>query len=66
MAGINQKQALKQLGGEVPGSMFNPDPQAQALFWLRNNPGARLPQVERMYPIFVRQAHARQHGRQRH
>ncbi|MGU7779709.1 phospholipase effector Tle1 domain-containing protein [Burkholderia sp. PU8-34] len=57
MPGFDQKQALKQLGGDVPASMFNLDPQAQALFWLWNNPGARLPQVEAMYPIFVKHMH---------
>ncbi|HFT8010097.1 phospholipase effector Tle1 domain-containing protein [Burkholderia cenocepacia] len=55
--GFDGKQAMKQLGGELPPSIFNTDPQAQALFWLWNNPGERLPQVEAMYPLFVKHVH---------
>ncbi|OXJ37968.1 hypothetical protein CFB82_07445 [Burkholderia sp. HI2714] len=57
MSGFDQNQAMKQLGGELPASMFNTDPQAQALFWWWNNPGQRLPQVEAMYPLFVKHVH---------
>ncbi|WP_321956820.1 phospholipase effector Tle1 domain-containing protein [Paraburkholderia bannensis] len=57
LSSFDQKQAMKQMGGEVPASMFNVDPQAQALFWLWSNPGARQPKVETMYPMFVKHVH---------
>ncbi|WP_321838879.1 hypothetical protein [Paraburkholderia bannensis] len=49
--------SMKQLGGEVPMSMFNIDPRAHVLFWLWSNPSARRPKVQTMYAMFVKHVH---------
>ncbi|WP_321813566.1 MULTISPECIES: phospholipase effector Tle1 domain-containing protein [unclassified Paraburkholderia] len=54
---FDQAQAMKQIDGKVPASMFNTDPEAQALFWLWNTPGERQPAVETMYPMFAKHVH---------
>lgn len=56
-AQFDEQQAMKQLDGRAPADMFNDDPQGQALYWLWCNPGKRLPDVESMYPLFIKHVH---------
>ena len=50
-------QARRQLDGEVAPDIFISDPQAQALFWLWNNPGSRIAEIEALYPHFLNDIH---------
>ena len=54
---FNNEQAMRQINGEVPPDVFVTDPQAQALYWLWNNPGARIPEIETLYPHFINDVH---------
>ncbi|KRP45769.1 Uncharacterized alpha/beta hydrolase domain [Pseudomonas libanensis] len=54
---FNEKQAMRQINGEVTPDVFVTDPQGQALYWLWNNPGARIPEIEALYPHFINDVH---------
>ncbi|KAB7769375.1 phospholipase effector Tle1 domain-containing protein [Xanthomonas maliensis] len=54
---FTMEQAKKQLDGEVAPNIFVSDPQGQALYWIWNNPGKRQPEVESLYPGFLKYMH---------
>ncbi|WP_108084774.1 phospholipase effector Tle1 domain-containing protein [Xanthomonas translucens] len=54
---FNMEQAKKQIDGEVASNIFVTDPQGQALYWIWNNPGKRLPEVEALYGGFLKYVH---------
>jgi len=54
---FNMEQAKKQIDGEVAPNIFVTDPQGQALYWIWNNPGKRLPEVEALYGGFLKYVH---------
>ncbi|SBV53336.1 hypothetical protein XBLMG947_4170 [Xanthomonas bromi] len=54
---FNMDQAKKQIDGEVASNLFVTDPQGQALYWIWNNPGKRLPEVEALYGGFLEYVH---------
>ncbi|SBV53241.1 hypothetical protein XBLMG947_4053 [Xanthomonas bromi] len=54
---FDMDQAKKQIDGEVASNLFVTDPQGQALYWIWNNPGKRLPEVEALYGGFLEYVH---------
>ena len=56
-AQFNNEQAMRQIKGDVAPNVFVTDPQGQALYWLWNNPGARIPEIEALYPHFINDVH---------
>ncbi|WP_300730355.1 DUF2235 domain-containing protein [Pseudomonas sp.] len=54
---FNNEQAMRQINGEVTPDVFVTDPQGQALYWLWNNPGGRIPEIDALYPHFINDVH---------
>jgi hypothetical protein len=54
---FTEEQATRQLNGEVQPDIFVNDPQAQALYWLWDNPGDLNAEIKMMYPQFLSSVH---------